>query len=177
MNNLTVLYHQRLGSMDFDIDLHLPAQGITAIFGRSGSGKSSLINAIAGLTTPSNGVIKVGQQVLFDSHRKIDVPTHRREIGYVFQNSRLFPHYKVKKNLLYGVRQFDKQHFDQIVELLALKPLLQRYPNQLSGGEKQRVAIGRALLSKPRLLLMDEPLASLGPAKKTRSVTLLGATG
>ncbi|MEL7290933.1 MAG: molybdenum ABC transporter ATP-binding protein ModC [Pseudomonadota bacterium] len=173
MSNLIVQYHQRLGCMNFDIDLSLPAHGITAIFGRSGAGKSSLINAIAGLTTPSKGVIKVGEQVLYDSDRKIDVPTHRREIGYVFQNARLFPHYKVKKNLLYGVKQLDEHHFEQIVELLALKPLLQRYPNQLSGGEKQRVAIGRALLSKPRLLLMDEPLASLDLPRKREVLPFL----
>ncbi|NVD07883.1 molybdenum ABC transporter ATP-binding protein ModC [Vibrio sp. JPW-9-11-11] len=173
MSNLVIQYRQRLGSTDFDVDLRLPDKGITAIFGRSGAGKTSLINAVAGLTTPQQGVIKVGHEVLYDSSRRIDVPVHHRQIGYVFQDARLFPHYKVKGNLLYGVEQFDPQHFAQIVDLLALAPLLTRYPNQLSGGEKQRVAIGRALLSKPRILLMDEPLASLDLPRKREVMPFL----
>ncbi|MFH1603646.1 MAG: molybdenum ABC transporter ATP-binding protein [Pseudomonadota bacterium] len=144
--------------------------GVTALFGRSGAGKSSLVNVIAGLIKPDRGRVEVEGRVLFDSERGIDVPTARRRIGYVFQEGRLFPHYSVRQNLLYG-RFFNganERHlqFDQVVELLDLAHLLERRPAALSGGEKQRVAIGRALLASPQVLLMDEPLASLDEHRK-----------
>jgi molybdate transport system ATP-binding protein len=144
--------------------------GVTALFGRSGSGKSSLVNVIAGLLKPDRGRVEVEGTVLFDRERGIDVPTARRRIGYVFQEGRLFPHFSVRQNLVYG-RFFNganerHMHFDQVIELLGLAHLLQRRPAALSGGEKQRVAIGRALLASPQVLLMDEPLASLDEPRK-----------
>ncbi|NMS37461.1 ATP-binding cassette domain-containing protein, partial [Vibrio parahaemolyticus] len=110
---------------------------------------------------------------LFDSEQGINLPTHKRGIGYVFQDSRLFPHYSVQGNLLYGVKEKDDEYFDAVTELLSSKPLLKRFPVSLSGGEKQRVAIARALLSKPNLLLMDEPLASLDMPRKREVMPFL----
>ena len=173
MSALVLKYQQQLGETFFDIDLELPNSGITAIFGRSGAGKTSLINAISGLKKPDKGLISVSGTTLFDSEQGINLPTHRRNVGYVFQESRLFPHMKVSANLKYGVNGTDKAHFDQIVSLLSLSSLLDRYPARLSGGEKQRVAIGRALLSKPSILLMDEPLASLDLPRKREVMPFL----
>jgi len=140
-------------------------EGVTALFGRSGAGKTSVVNAIAGILRPDRGRIAIDGEVLFDSERGIDVPTPLRRVGYVFQEGRLFPHLNVRQNLRYA-RLFSPEarrsdHFERVVELLGLAHLLERRPANLSGGEKQRVAIGRALLSNPRLLLLDEPLASL----------------
>jgi molybdate transport system ATP-binding protein len=138
--------------------------GITALFGRSGSGKTSVVNAIAGLLRPDRGRISLGGEALFDAAVAVDVPTPKRRIGYVFQEGRLFPHLSVAQNLRYAglfSRGASAVQFGHVVELLGLKDLLERRPGNLSGGEKQRVAIGRALLSGPRLLLLDEPLASL----------------
>ncbi|MEH0740850.1 molybdenum ABC transporter ATP-binding protein ModC [Vibrio cholerae] len=163
---LSVQYRTRLGDQTFDIDLELPNRGITAIFGRSGAGKTSLIHSVAGLHTPLEGRIQLNDRVLFCSQNKINVPVHQRNVGYVFQEARLFPHYRVEGNLLYGVKGDDKAHFDKVVDTLDLSALLSRYPKALSGGEKQRVAIGRALLRKPDILLMDEPLASLDMPRK-----------
>ena len=171
--NIHIQFKQSLGETDFDIDLSLPCHGISAIFGRSGAGKTTLINVISGLVTPKQGKVSVGEHVLFDSDADINLPTHRRKIGYVFQDSRLFPHYSVKGNLLYGVVEKDEGYFDKVTELLAIKPLLKRFPISLSGGEKQRVAIARALLSKPNLLLMDEPLASLDMPRKREVMPFL----
>ena len=173
MSQLILKYQQKLGETEFDVDLTLPSQGITAIFGRSGAGKTSLINAISGLKNPDSGQIKVSGKTLFDSARGIDLPVHKRQVGYVFQESRLFPHMKVSSNLKYGVKTPDQKHFDQVVGLLSLEALLDRYPAKLSGGEKQRVAIGRALLSKPSILLMDEPLASLDLPRKREVMPFL----
>ncbi len=146
------------------------AAGVTALFGRSGAGKSTLVNAIAGLVRPDSGAIRLDDALLFDAGARIDVPVRKRGIGYVFQEGRLFPHYSVRGNLMYGRRRTPPRQrwgsFDHIVALLGIGDLLDRRPAGLSGGEKQRVAIGRALLQSPRLLLMDEPLASLDPARK-----------
>lgn len=144
--------------------------GITALFGRSGSGKTSVINMIAGLLRPSRGRIVVDGRVLFDKQAGISLPVHKRGIGFVFQDGRLFPHLTVQQNLAYG-RWFTPKseryaQFQRVLELLDIEPLLQRMPNGLSGGEKQRIAIGRALLASPKLLLMDEPLASLDQHRK-----------
>lgn len=167
MNSIEIRFKHKLGNVNFDIDIKIPNRGITSVFGKSGAGKTTLINVIAGLNTPEEGRVIVSGKTLFCSDTKVNIPVHKRKIGYVFQDSRLFPHYNVKRNLLYGVSQLDLQHFANIITLLDLSPLLKRYPSQLSGGEKQRVAIGRALLSKPSVLLMDEPLASLDiPLKK-----------
>lgn len=144
--------------------------GVTALFGPSGAGKTSLINMLAGLLRPTKGRIVVQGDVLFDSEQDIDLPPEHRRLGYVFQESRLFPHFNVAGNLSYGLRLAPKGRalvdFDAVVDLLALAPLLTRRPKTLSGGERQRVAIGRALLAAPRLLLMDEPLANLDAPRR-----------
>lgn len=168
--SLRVDIERKLGA--FELKANFSADvGVTALFGRSGSGKSSLVNVIAGLLKPDRGRVEVGGTVLFDRERGIDVPTARRRIGYVFQEGRLFPHLSVRRNLLYG-RFFNAAseryvQYDQAVELLGLAHLLERRPAALSGGEKQRVAIGRALLASPQVLLMDEPLAALDEQRKS----------
>jgi molybdate transport system ATP-binding protein len=143
---------------------------VAALFGRSGSGKTTLVNAIAGLARPDRGRIVIDGVTLFDSVRGIDVPARRRRIGYVFQEGRLFPHLTVRGNLFYGHRPGSAKSRwggpGDVIELLGIGDLLERRPAGLSGGEKQRVAIGRALLSSPRLLLMDEPLASLDEERR-----------
>jgi molybdate transport system ATP-binding protein len=172
---LSVAVEHRLG--DFTLDAAFDSGGgLTALFGRSGSGKTSLVNAIAGLIRPAHGHVVVDGEVLTDTARGVFVPARRRHIGYVFQEGRLFPHLTVRQNLLYG-RWFARSRgrragghageVEQVVELLGIADLLGRRPANLSGGEKQRVAIGRALLAHPRLLIMDEPLASLDEARKT----------
>ncbi len=156
---------------DFALDARFTAPGgLTALFGRSGAGKTTLVNLMAGLARPIAGRIRVGDVTLFDSERGIDLPPDRRRIGYVFQDGRLFPHMSVAGNLSYGMKRLpaaERRHdFGQVVELLELAPHLHRRPSGLSGGEKQRVAIGRALLASPRLLLMDEPLSALDAPRK-----------
>ncbi len=144
-------------------------EGVTALFGRSGAGKTSVVNAIAGILRPDRGRIAINGETVFDSARGIDVPTPKRRVGYVFQEGRLFPHLSVRQNLNYAglfSRGMPVPEFDRVVGLLGLRELLERRPGNLSGGEKQRVAIGRALLSSPRLLLLDEPLASLDAHRK-----------
>ena len=157
---------------DFALDIHFQAgRGLTALFGRSGAGKTSVVNAIAGLLRPRRGRIVMDGSVLLDTERGVWVPTHLRRVGYVFQEGRLFPHLTVKQNLMFGrwfapARERRATNLDDIVDLLGIAELLDRRPGRLSGGEKQRVAIGRALLASPRLLLMDEPLASLDARRK-----------
>lgn len=145
--------------------------GVTAIFGRSGSGKTTLVNAIAGLLRLQHGRIIFDDQVLFDAKRGIHLSPQTRRFGYVFQEGRLFPHLTVKSNLLFSnlflPHKAGAAEFDRIVGLLGLESLLERRPGALSGGEKQRVAIGRALLARPRLLLLDEPLAALDTQRKS----------
>jgi len=145
--------------------------GVSAIFGRSGSGKTTLVNAIAGLLRAQHGRIVFNGEVLFDSGKGIHVPAQERRFGYVFQEGRLFPHLTVKHNLLFSniflESKSGKSEFDRIVGLLGLESVLMRRPGALSGGEKQRVAIGRALLARPRLLLLDEPLAALDTPRKS----------
>ncbi|MGC1503892.1 MAG: molybdenum ABC transporter ATP-binding protein [Sulfitobacter sp.] len=155
---------------DFTLKVAFEAKaGITAVFGRSGAGKTTVINAVAGLLKPQSGRIVSDGTTLFDS--KTFLPPAARRLGYVFQDARLFPHLSVRENLEFGIRYAPLSavgpDFANVVQLLGLDPLLERRPAKLSGGEKQRVALGRALLSKPRMLLMDEPLASLdGPRKQ-----------
>ncbi|MGH1356431.1 MAG: molybdenum ABC transporter ATP-binding protein [Thalassovita sp.] len=143
-------------------------QGVTAIFGHSGSGKTTLINTIAGLLRPDSGRIEVNGRVLFDSAAGTDLSPHKRRVGYVFQDARLFPHLNVLKNLRYGQRFHRRPSLPEqdVIEMLGISSLLTRMPQALSGGEKQRVAIGRALLSAPEILLLDEPLAALDTARK-----------
>ena len=157
---------------DFALDITLDAgPGITALFGRSGAGKTTVINAVGGLLRPDAGKITVDGEVLVDTDRGIFVPPHKRRLGTVFQDARLFPHLSVTQNLVFGARYAARgstgPELSDVVALLGLEALLDRAPATLSGGQKQRVALGRALLSHPRMLLMDEPLASLdGPRKQ-----------
>ena len=166
---LRVDVQKRLGSFELAAAFAIDA-GITALFGRSGSGKTTLINAIAGLVRPQRGVIEVNGESLFDSAKGIDIAVERRRVGYVFQEGRLFPHLTVRGNLRYGYDRASPAEryveLTQVVDLLGLGHLLDRRPARLSGGEKQRVAIGRALLASPRVLLMDEPLAALDTLRK-----------
>lgn len=172
---LKLNFKQRLGDLTLDISTEVPGQGITAIFGLSGAGKTSLINAVSGLTRPDSGQIILNGRVLVDSWRGVYVPAEKRRIGYVFQDARLFPHYSTRGNLQYGMCDSMKRQFSDIVELLGIGHLLKRFPLTLSGGEKQRVAIGRALLTGPELLLMDEPLASLDVPRKRELIPYLEA--
>ena len=151
-----------------DVDVRL-GRRITAISGVSGAGKTTLLNVVAGLARPQAGRIALGDVVFFDKSAGVFLPAHKRRIGYVFQEGRLFPHLDVRKNLVYGqpAGQRAMRDFDDVVSLLGLGSLLARAPDRLSGGERQRVAIGRALLSQPALLLMDEPLAAVDAARRT----------
>jgi molybdate transport system ATP-binding protein len=147
-----------------DVSFDSPAPGVVALFGPSGCGKTTIVNIIAGLLRPERGRVALGETVLFDRDLKIDVPAEKRGIGYVFQDARLFPHMNVAANLRFAERRAARTRvigFDRVVGMLGLQPLMTRRVHQLSGGEKQRVAIGRALLTQPRLMLLDEPLASL----------------
>ncbi|MGJ0624156.1 molybdenum ABC transporter ATP-binding protein ModC [Xenorhabdus bovienii] len=159
-------FEQRLGNLHMQVDTTLPTESITAIFGLSGAGKTSLIHVIAGLSRPQRGRIVLNGRTLVDIEQKIFLPPEKRRMGYVFQDARLFPHYRVKGNLQYGMSPDMKPQFDNIIGLLGIEHLLSRFPMTLSGGEKQRVAIGRALLTAPEILLMDEPLASLDLPRK-----------
>ena len=152
------------------------SSGLTALFGPSGAGKTSLLNMVAGLLRPDRGRIAVGGEVLFDSERGIDLPVQERRAGYVFQDGRLFPHLRVRQNLEYGAQRADARSLmtlDEAATFLGIAHLLDRWPRTLSGGEAQRVAIGRALLSGPRFLLMDEPLASLDRARREEVMTVI----
>jgi molybdate transport system ATP-binding protein len=150
---------------------------VTGLFGASGAGKTSLINMIAGLLRPDRGIIAIGDEVLDDTVARVHVPAHRRRIGYVFQDMRLFPHLDVRQNLDYGRRMNrladDPAQRVRVTDLLDIGHLLDRRPGRLSGGERQRVALGRALLARPRLLLLDEPLGSLDEERKVEILPYL----
>ncbi len=149
---------------------------VIALSGRSGAGKTSVLHAIAGLVKPTAGYIEIDGRRLFDSERGIDLPPHRRRVGYVFQDTRLFPHLDVRRNLQYGRHQHEVVEtfgFGTVVGLLGIEPLLSRRIANLSGGETQRVALGRALLSQPALLLLDEPLSMLDQARREELIPYL----
>jgi molybdate transport system ATP-binding protein len=166
---LSVSLHHRFPDFELDVAFEAPP-GVTVLFGPSGSGKTTLVNAVAGLLRPDRGRIAAGDWVLVDTEVRRFLPPHRRRLGYVFQEGRLFPHLTVRQNLAYGrwfaPREARTESFDRVVELLGIGHLLNRRPGALSGGEKQRVAIGRALLAAPKLILADEPLAALDEARK-----------
>lgn len=174
--SLVVDIRHRLGAFSLEAAFSSDG-GVTALFGRSGSGKTSLIRIIAGLTRPADGRVQLDGDVLVDTAARRFVPPHRRRFGYVFQEARLFPHLTVRRNLDYGRWFAPKgaraENPARIIDLLGIGSLLDRQPTHLSGGEKQRVAIGRALLSSPRLLLMDEPLAALDDGRKAEILPYL----
>ncbi|RRJ83511.1 molybdenum ABC transporter ATP-binding protein [Aestuariirhabdus litorea] len=167
-------FHSRLGEFDLDLSLSLPERGVTALFGRSGSGKTSLLRCIAGLHRAERGELWVDGECWQQGRRFL--PVHRRPIGYVFQEASLLPHLSIEANLRFGLSRSRSEPGiapEQVVELLGLEGLLGRMPERLSGGERQRVAIGRALLSQPRLLLMDEPLSALDSEGKQQILPYL----
>jgi molybdate transport system ATP-binding protein len=163
---------------EFSVDVSFTSEGrVTGLFGSSGAGKTSLVSMIAGLVKPDRGVIAINGETLYDGNAGINVPSHRRRIGYVFQDARLFPHYSVAQNLDYGRRMNglprDLAQEDRIDELLDIGHLRDRRIGALSGGERQRIALGRALLSRPRLLLLDEPMGALDDARKAEIMPYL----
>lgn len=167
---MDIAIQRQQGNCLIDVAFHSDAEGITALFGPSGAGKSSVINMVAGLQRPDSGKISIQGHCLFDSTTGVNLPPEKRKIGYVFQEGCLFPHLSVKANLLYGRHRRNHSgkntDFTKVIEVLGIGHLLSRKPYTLSGGEKQRVAFGRAVLSNPAILLMDEPLASLDKARK-----------
>ncbi len=169
-------FEGHLGQHPYAFEAHLE-EGTTGVFGPSGAGKSSLLHLIAGLQRPQRGVLIVDGQTLCDTDARVWTPSHRRRIGVVFQESRLFPHLSVRENLVFGARLLggvaQRFSFEQVATWLELAELLEKPATALSGGEAQRVALGRALLASPRLLLLDEPLASLDRGNKKRILALL----
>lgn len=169
----------QLTRTDFDLNVNeqLPASGVTALYGHSGCGKSSLLRCIAGLEQPKQAYLQINGEVWDDSEKQVCLPTHKRQIGYVFQEASLFDHLSVMKNLTFGAKRSGKLEaqnaLDQAVELLGIETFLSRMPESLSGGERQRVAIARALAVCPELLLMDEPLASLDIRRKREILPFL----
>jgi len=175
--SISVRIRHDLGGFKLDADFAIDKPGITALFGPSGSGKTSIVNAIAGLLRPQDGSIVIGGETVLDTRSGIFVPPQLRRVGYVFQDARLFPHMSVESNLRFGWRRApvpaEESEFARVVAMLSLEALLARRPTKLSGGEKNRVALGRALLSSPRILLLDEPLAALDAARKAEILPYL----
>lgn len=167
---LDIQVKRKQGEFTVEASFTSTSTGVTALFGHSGAGKTSIINMTAGLARPDEGRISIGDRCLFDSSKGIDISPEKRRVGYIFQDGRIFPHLSVRSNLRYGMKLVPEGEryleYDQVVELLGIGHLLSRGPAKLSGGERQRVAIGRALLTSPSLLLMDEPLAALDAARK-----------
>jgi len=155
------------GAFTLDITAQLD-RPITALFGPSGAGKTTVLDAVAGLRTPASGSIRINDRVVFDRERGVNVPAHARHVGYVAQDVALFPHMSVRRNVLYGRRKGQKLSLDTVTRMLEIEPLLDREVPQLSGGERQRVALARALMSAPELLLLDEPLAAVDVERRRR---------
>ncbi|MCA9471970.1 MAG: molybdenum ABC transporter ATP-binding protein [Nitrospirales bacterium] len=170
MNTLAAQFDVQYPDFQFVIDVTLPLRGVTVVFGPSGCGKTTFLRCLAGLERSPNGVLRVGRATWQDEAEGVFLPISKRPLGYVFQEPRLFPHLSVRSNLAYGLKRTEKEKqnisFEKIIALLDLQALLDRRPHGLSGGEQQRVAIGRALLTSPELLLMDEPLSSLDVRRK-----------
>ena len=175
---LSVDVSHRQGAFALQARFSAPTPGVIALFGRSGSGKSTLVNIVSGLLSPDAGTVRLDEETLTDTASGTAVPAEARRMGYVFQDARLFPHLNVAGNLRYGLRRAGGRReigFDEVVQLLGLAPLLQRHPHRLSGGERARVALARALLSQPRLLLLDEPLAALDLPRRQEVLPYLEA--
>ncbi len=170
MSRLVARFYVHYPAFNLNVELDLPASGITVLYGPSGSGKTTLLRCLAGLERASNGFMQFGDDVWQDEARGTCLPLHTRPIGYVFQEPRLFPHYSVRSNLLYGYKRIRVEErrisIEQVIDILGIAHLLDRRIHKLSGGEQQRVAIGRALLTSPKLLLLDEPLASVDIQRK-----------
>lgn len=165
-----------LGRKSFTLSVHETfGAGITGIFGPSGSGKSSLLKAIAGLEHPESGTIAIADRTMYHAGAKINIPVHKRNIGYVFQDGRLFPHITVEKNLRYGIKRNRPRtlSFDEVVDMLKLRHLLGSRPASISGGEYQRTALGRALLSSPDILLLDEPFSAVDAGLRSQIIPYL----
>jgi len=177
MTNIQARFQLDYGDFKLDVDLHLPGTGITVLFGHSGSGKTTLLRCIAGLQRAPQGFLEINGTVWQDSERGLFLPTHKRPLGYVFQEANLFPHLTVRDNLHYGLKRIKQNSgtvkLEHAVELLGIGQLMERMPERLSGGERQRVAIARALALNPEILLMDEPLASLDFKRKQEILPFL----
>jgi len=166
--------YKQLSDIQFHYNYKIDKFSILGVFGKSGAGKSTLLNLIAGIITPDTGKIVINNRIIYDSSNNINVPINKRNIGFIFQENRVFPHLSVKSNLNYGIKKvlghkktdIENSDFDEVISILGIEHLLDRKPYTLSGGEKSRVAIGRAILAKPELLLMDEPNASLDIDKR-----------
>lgn len=170
MSEMVASVKARLGSFDLDVDFRVPGSGVTAVFGRSGSGKTTLLRWIAGFVGAKEAYLKVNDEVWEDTKHKTSVPSHRRSVGYVFQENNLFPHLSVMENLMYALKRVpfsgQKDDFDLVTRKLVIRHLFKKQPHELSGGERQRVALARSLLMKPRILLLDEPLSALDTTSK-----------
>ena len=177
MTEIIAQFKLDYGTFKLDVDLRLPSSGITVLFGHSGSGKTTLLRCIAGLQHAPQGFLSINGNLWQDSDNKLFLPTHKRSLGYVFQEANLFAHLTVLDNLAYGLKRIiqkpNTEKFNQIIELLGIEHLMERMPERLSGGERQRVAIARALVLNPEVLLMDEPLASLDSKRKQEIMPFL----
>jgi molybdate transport system ATP-binding protein len=169
---IALAFTLRQGQFTLDIDVVL-RRGVTALFGASGAGKTTVLDAVAGLRRPLTGSIVVGERVLFSVPRRIDLPPHQRHVGYVPQDVALFPHMNVRRNVLYGRRPGQRPDLEAVAGILEVQPLLDRAVSELSGGEKQRVALARALMSSPEVLLLDEPLAAVDVELRRRILPYL----
>ena len=180
-SSLSISISHSFDEFDLNVSETIPLHGVTALFGPSGSGKTSLLNAIAGFLRPASGHIRFGSSYWFNDTKNVWTQPHRRSVGTVFQDAQLFPHLTVRGNLDYADRRADAEKpghtYAQIVSAMALEPLLDRHPQTLSGGEKQRVAIARTLLTRPDLLLLDEPLSALDNARKGELLPFLETQG
>ncbi|WP_443699809.1 molybdenum ABC transporter ATP-binding protein [Pseudomonas sp.] len=174
---IDVRLHLEYSAFALEVDLHLPGRGVTALYGHSGSGKTTCLRCIAGLERAADGFVQVNDEVWQDSRSGLFVPPHKRALGYVFQEASLFPHLSVRANLEFGLKRIPRAQrrvdMAQATELLGIGHLLERHPQHLSGGERQRIGIARALLTSPRLLLMDEPLAALDSKRKSEILPYL----
>ncbi|MCC6154145.1 MAG: molybdenum ABC transporter ATP-binding protein, partial [Candidatus Hydrogenedentes bacterium] len=177
MSTIHGRFRVQQSAFKLDADFTIPTKGVTGLFGPSGAGKTTLLRCIAGLHRAKDGLVTIGDEVWQDASRGIFVPVHKRGIGYVFQEPSIFPHLRVRKNILYGFSRIIGRkraiQFRDAVEWTGIAPLLERMPAGLSGGERQRVAIARALMSSPKLLLMDEPLSSLDETSRAEIIPCL----